>query len=198
MNNVMLAVLAGGEGSRMGRPKAELRVGGLPILEYLLRQWNWPGARVLITAPGREHPPGCEAFDREISDPVAGQGPLRGVLTALELCGKTEAVVVATCDMPLVTREMLTKLIEHLNSDTTLVAAMMNSENGVEPFPMALRPGIRDEVRARLERNERSVRSVAELPSVAAIPGPADAGVWTNLNRPGDSARFGATFADHG
>ena len=36
MTDVTLAILAGGAGSRMGMPKAELRIGGRPILEHLL------------------------------------------------------------------------------------------------------------------------------------------------------------------
>jgi molybdopterin-guanine dinucleotide biosynthesis protein A len=35
LEQVTLAVLAGGAGSRMGKPKAELDVRGKPILEYL-------------------------------------------------------------------------------------------------------------------------------------------------------------------
>src|SRR5438552_17571218 len=82
------AILAGGEGSRMGKPKALLEINGRPILAYLLEQFAWPGPTLLVTAPGREKPPGHELFSREVVDPVAGEGPLRGILTALEgSCG---------------------------------------------------------------------------------------------------------------
>ena len=94
----------------MGRPKAELRIAGRPILEYLLQRWTWDGPTMLVTAPGREHPPGHERFDREVTDPVAGEGPLRGIVTALENAGDAAVLLVATCDMPLMTRAML----EHL------------------------------------------------------------------------------------
>ena len=50
---------------------------------------------MLVTAPGIERPRRAERFDREIADPVAGLGPLRGVLTAMENA-TTEIVVVAT------------------------------------------------------------------------------------------------------
>ena len=39
---------------------------------------------MLVTAPGFERPPGFERFGREVVDPIAGIGPLRGVLTAIE------------------------------------------------------------------------------------------------------------------
>src|SRR5581483_11371389 len=81
---ITLAILAGGRGSRMGRPKALLEIRGKPILTYLLDRLAWNGPKWLITAPGMQQPPGAQAFDRELVDPEEGAGPLRGVLTALE------------------------------------------------------------------------------------------------------------------
>src|SRR5437879_5099730 len=90
----------------MGRPKGLLKFGGRPILEFLLERWNWPGPTLLVTGPGKQHPPGFERFTREVIDAVGGQGPLRGVLTALEAT-TTDVVIVTTCDMPLVGIEQL-------------------------------------------------------------------------------------------
>ena len=59
-DSVTLAVLAGGEGSRMGLPKAELAIQDKPLLTFLLDRLKWPGPTLLVTAPGREHPPGFE------------------------------------------------------------------------------------------------------------------------------------------
>ena len=52
-DDTTLAILAGGEGSRMGMPKAHLTLAGVPILDYLLDHFGWPGRTMLITAPGR-------------------------------------------------------------------------------------------------------------------------------------------------
>ena len=49
---------------------------------------------MLVTAPGIARPRGAERFDREVVDPVAGLGPLRGLMTALENAS-TDIVVVA-------------------------------------------------------------------------------------------------------
>src|SRR3954463_11699786 len=97
--NITWAVLAGGEGIRMGRPKGDLEINGLPILRYLLQRVEWSGPTLLVTAPGRERPPAHYDFDREVVDPAAGLGPLRGVLTAIE-AAQTESLVVSTVDMP--------------------------------------------------------------------------------------------------
>src|SRR5436190_1357328 len=101
VDTTTLAVLAGGAGSRMGRPKGMLEINGRPILAYLLDRIDWPGPTMLVTAPGRENPPGAERFDSEVSDDVEGEGPLRGVYTAITHA-TTPVVVVIGVDMPLV------------------------------------------------------------------------------------------------
>jgi hypothetical protein len=65
-----LAVVAGGEGRRMGRPKGHLTLDGRPIPERLMNRLAWAGPTLLVTAPGREHPPGCRLFTKEATDPV--------------------------------------------------------------------------------------------------------------------------------
>ena len=102
-HDATLAILAGGEGSRMGMPKAHLTIDGRPILDYLLDEIPWPGPTMLVTAPGREHPPGWKRFTHEVTDPAARQQPLRGVLTALENLA-TPLLLILTVDMPAIRR----------------------------------------------------------------------------------------------
>src|SRR5687768_16637019 len=123
LSDVALAVLAGGEGSRMGRPKAQLLVRGRPVLPFLLDRLNWPGPTLLVTAPGREHPTGCDRFTSELLDPAAGQGPLRGLLTALE--GSPVPYVVTTAvDMPLMRHDCLAWLAGSLKSRPGVLGLM--------------------------------------------------------------------------
>src|SRR5688500_10566664 len=110
LRDVTLALLAGGEASRMGRPKGELKIAGRPVLAYLLDTFAWPGPTLLITAPGREHPPGWRRFTGECVDPLPAHGPLRGVLTALEHA-TTELLAVAAVDMPAVRAAHLAWLV---------------------------------------------------------------------------------------
>jgi len=190
-----LAVLAGGEGSRMGRHKAGLQIHGQPILEYLLDRISWPGPVMLITAPGREHPPGHERFDFEWVDPVTGEGPLRGLLTALEHL-RTPLLVVATVDMPGVGREHVEWLVSHLRKDESLIGVMASRRaddcDFIEPFPIALRSAAEGVIRRRLERGRGSVHDLLEERQMKAVPAPASwpPPVWTNLNRPEDVQAF--------
>jgi|SRR5687768_9787268 len=175
----------------MGAPKAHLTLQGRPILEYLIDRWRWPGPTLLVTAPGRERPPGWGGFTREVSDPVAGAGPMRGVLTALEAVS-TDLLVVTTCDMPGVGTEQFAWLIDLLSERDELLGLMARRGETVEPFPLALRAAAIEVVRERFDAGQRSTYRHGELPRFAVEPAPAQWGerVWVNLNTPDDLARF--------
>ena len=189
--SVTLAILAGGRGERMGRAKGELRVGDKPILTYLLERMRWAGPTMVVTAPGRERPPGVEGFDREVVDPVEGMGPVRGVVTALENCA-TELLVVTSVDMPGVGREQVEWLVERIGEAPDAAGVMIRRGETIEPMPGVFRCS-----RARRPcyeelQGRRSLRALADREEFVVLPSPAEWGeqVWTNLNEPGDLVAF--------
>lgn len=190
-----LAVLAGGQGSRMGQPKAELRINGQLILPYLLDRFRWPGPTLLVTAPGRTAPPGADRFDAEATDPIAGLGPLRGVLTALEQL-TTKSVLITTVDMPALEHEHLGWYVEQLAAKPEAIGLMaqrtLGDEKQIEPFPSAFRREAASLVQSQLDVGRRSVYRLSSEPGVLCIPAPAGwpDDVWTNLNVPADVESF--------
>ena len=191
---ITLAILAGGLGVRMGRPKSHLTVAGRPILWHLLDRLDWAGRTLLVTAPGVERPPGFERFTAEVVDAVPGEGPLRGMLTALEAAAG-ESIVVATVDMPNVGGRQLDWLGERLAGLGHAAAAVAARRPGgeVEPFPCALGPGAAGVIRELLAGGRRSVRGFFDDPRTAVVDAPTDwpGGTWVNLNRPEDLDAFG-------
>jgi molybdopterin-guanine dinucleotide biosynthesis protein A len=186
--DVTLAVLAGGEGSRMGRPKGLLEIEGQSILAYLLDRWRWDGPTLLVTAPGREHPPAWQRFEREVVDSVAGEGPLRGIATALSAT-TTELLIATTCDMPGIAREQLDWLVIAAQARPEAIGVMLRRRGAdVEPFPCAFRPPAAAAIEQQLATKRRAVHRLLDISGFAAVnapPGWPDA-VWTNLNEPGD------------
>jgi len=92
-----LVVLAGGQSRRMGRDKALLPVGPSTLLNATIGPLVELFDEILIgVSLGQRilHPPG-----RLVEDEVAGQGPLRGILTGLR-AARNEACFVLACDMP--------------------------------------------------------------------------------------------------
>lgn len=187
---ITLAILAGGNSTRMGAAKSHLVIHGQPILEYLLRRFNWTGPTLLVTAPHNQHPPGRELFGREVSDPIPDQGPLRGILTALE-AATTDTLLITTVDMPNMTQPQLLWIVDQLSPSTHAVM-LRNHRDQIEPFPMAIRKGAIASIVAQLQSNRRSVHSLAAQPSMATRPAPADwpADTWLNLNFPEDLTAY--------
>ena len=186
-----LAILAGGEGSRMGGPKADLRVAGRPILAHLIERFRWPGPTLLVTAPGREKPTGSDAFTRELVDPVQGQGPLRGLLTALEHTAAPVLLVTAV-DMPFVRDEHLSWLATQIRERH--IAGLMTRRGGeIEPLPSAFTPAAVPHLRRRLERGRRSLHGLLDDAAFVVLDAPPDwpERTWANLNSPDDLAAAG-------
>jgi molybdopterin-guanine dinucleotide biosynthesis protein A len=191
-----LAILAGGEGRRMGTPKGVLTLDGRPILDRLLDRLNWPGPTLLITAPGREHPPGWQRFTNEVTDPIAGEGPLRGILTALEH-SSTNEIVVLPVDMPNVTPPPLAWLAARLRDNPTAAAVMTErpgrAPSRIEPLPAAFRTNIAQTlIRAQLANRQLALHQLAKSPEIIVVPAspawPTD--FWVNLNTPSDLATY--------
>jgi molybdopterin-guanine dinucleotide biosynthesis protein A len=181
----------------MGKAKGLLRVGEKPILQYLLERFGWRGPTMLVSAPGRERPPGAERFDVEVVDPVEGMGPVRGVLTALENL-RTEFLVVASVDMPLVGREQFLWLMERIEEKSEMWGVMVERGDGlIEPLPAVFRKTwagrpCHEIVGGHWGEGKRSLHSFAEREGFLVVPAPAAwrNEVWTNLNEPGDWAAF--------
>jgi len=185
---VTLAILAGGEGSRLGRPKGELYVGRMPILEFLLDRFAWGGDTLLVTAPGRQNPPGWDKFSRQAIDPVGGLGPLRGVLTAVENC-LPDGVIIATVDMPRIGNEQIAWIATR-GKETHGLGLMLKRQD-IEPFPCFVRPQARQTIARHLAEGRNSVRQMSEVGFVTMGPPPQwDPNVWTNVNTPNDWATF--------
>src|SRR5437879_3362743 len=106
-------VLAGGGSTRFGRDKALVEIDGTPMLLRMRALLGEVAKQVnVIAAPGK-----CAAFGiTGIGDRWDGQGPLAGIVTALLNTRETDAEcqwnLIIGCDMPFLTREWLTHLIE--------------------------------------------------------------------------------------
>jgi molybdopterin-guanine dinucleotide biosynthesis protein A len=195
VRNTTFVVLAGGEGSRMGKPKGLLTIAGRPILQHILKGAQWGGPTLLVTSPGRQSPPGADGFDAEVTDPVAGLGPMRGILTALEHA-KTEQIVVSPVDMPSIGGEpfhwLANALFERVGVMGLLIERAVCRELILEPLPAAFREGARNMLQQRIEGGKFSLHRLVECDLVQTIRAPESwpEAVWNNLNFPKDLVEF--------
>ncbi len=194
--DVALAVIAGGAGSRMGRPKIELLLDGKPILHALLDRMGWLGPTVASVAAGQAGARGLDRFDRVVLDGQPGEGPLRGLHGVLTNSPAPYVAVLAV-DMPFVQRRHLAWLATQLKGrpeakGLMIVRATPDGTSRIEPFPSAFRRDFAETVALRLSQNRRALRGLAEEKSVQTVAPPPwfSEQTWTNLNTPDDVTAF--------
>jgi molybdopterin-guanine dinucleotide biosynthesis protein A len=125
-----------------------------------------------------------------LRDEVTGQGPLRGILTAVEGSG-VAATVVMPVDMPWLGREQVEFLVKELPLDAArsgvLLSRTTEGSERIEPFPCIFRTQAAPIIRGQIARNRLAIRDLAADASVAVVDAPAwPAEVWNNVNTPGD------------
>jgi molybdopterin-guanine dinucleotide biosynthesis protein A len=150
-------VLTGGGSTRFGRDKALVELGGLPMLGRMIALLQNVANDVKIVGAPEKYSP----FEREmVSDRWPGEGPLGGIITALENSGKSAARsewnVIVSCDMPFLTREWMEFLVGRAaTSDAQVVVP--HSSQGPEPLCACWRTEAAETLRAAFERGVRRV-----------------------------------------
>jgi len=116
-------VLNGGRSVRMGTNKANLLLDGKTLLELsALKLKEASASSILIVGNAL-----IEEFEIEatvIKDRWPNEGPLGGILTALQFLQGTDLpVVIVACDFPELDTEEITNLVKHayLNKDSIIV-----------------------------------------------------------------------------
>ncbi len=102
-------VLAGGKGRRLGRNKALVPVGGVPMIERVVGTLQPLCADIVIVANELDGYSGLPA--RVIGDAWPGMGSLGGIYTGLQAVQHERALVVG-CDMPFLNPQLLSFMIE--------------------------------------------------------------------------------------
>jgi len=186
--DVLGVVLAGGESRRFGGEKALFPLLGRPMAAWALDALKpWTSKQVVIThgrkvagvlgVPGRP-------------DQIPGLGPLGGLHTALTWAQEegTVGVFLLACDLPLVTEELVGRILRKWPSDSRAVVPGSHGPLGFEPlcsgYEVCGLPGLEELIRI----GRRSMESALDQMSAYRIP-PGELGsqeelalAFTNVN----------------
>jgi molybdopterin-guanine dinucleotide biosynthesis protein A len=145
-------ILVGGESSRMGRDKAQLELGGVPLILRTAKLVESVAAAPVVVG----NPEAYRAFNlRAIGDDWPGAGPLGGIATALRAAATPWSLIVAT-DLPYLTREWLEYLIARSLASSADAVLPMNAR-GAEPLCAMYHQRAEPAIRKALERGTRKV-----------------------------------------
>jgi len=171
-------VLAGGASRRMGRDKAMLMEAGLPLVERAAGVVASAAGSCSIVAPiGRYEGLGFPV----LPDLWPGEGPLGGILTALE-SGESEWNLIVAVDMPFLDAGFLGLLLgEARKGRETLVPA--HADGRVEPLCAVYHSGGLPGLRAFFNAGGRRVKDALREISLRTVPAPER--ILANVNTPG-------------
>ncbi|HUJ40336.1 MAG TPA: molybdenum cofactor guanylyltransferase [Candidatus Acidoferrales bacterium] len=188
-------VLAGGQSSRMGSPKALLQIAGLPLLSRAVSLLQSVCSPVTVVGSPESY---SHLSLAAVPDELPQIGPLGGIFTALARSASDWNLVVA-CDLPYLTAEWLRYLVARASRSRARVV-LPHSVSGAEPLCAVYHRDIAASLRAAIAQGRLKVTSALDgLPIDSVTPAdilPFDPRglLFQNLNTPEDFERARAGF----
>ena len=184
-------VLAAGASTRMGRPKALLRIGDRTFVRAILDTLRDGGIAetVVVVRPG-DAPLVAEVeaagYGRTVINPRADEGQLTSLVAGLDAIDGpvVDAALVTLVDVPLITAETVRRLVTHTAASAApIVRAVHRGRHG---HPVIFKRTLFDALR----RADPAVgaKAVVRAHAVEDVEVP-DAGVAEDIDTPDDFAR---------
>ena len=151
-NSITGIILAGGKSSRMGSDKGMLKLNGKMFIEYVIDALKPIVDDIIIVSNNPDYNQfRCQRFEDKIKD----SGPLAGLYSGLKY-SKTEYNLVLSCDIPMITTEVLCNLIstDYENYEVTQI----QSNNKTMPLIAIYKKECMYECLELLKQNERRLR----------------------------------------
>ncbi len=182
-------ILAGGQSSRMGRDKALLEIGGVPLLLRTARLLEPLVAGVTVIGSPERY---AALRLRIIPDDAAELGPLGGIATALRV-STAEWNLIVGCDLPYLSPAWLSWLTARAEASRA-DAVLPEGPRGVEPLCAMYRTSTGAAVGAALAKGVRKVTDglaglvVENIPESEWKAFDPSGLLFTNMNSPEDYA----------
>jgi molybdopterin-guanine dinucleotide biosynthesis protein A len=150
-------ILAGGASSRFGQDKALVEVGGKPMLARMCELLRSAAIEVTVIADPERY---ANFRFRCVADHWPGEGPLGGIITALEDADARDHLpewnLIVSCDMPFLTHGWLSYLAERASKSAAQVV-LPQSAHGPEPLCACYRTDAGSALRVVFERGVRKI-----------------------------------------
>ncbi len=160
-------VLVGGRSSRMGRPKAALDFGGVPILSRIVSELKRCFAEVVVVAaPESEDPLQIDIpAIKVVRDETAYEGPLDALRRGLEAV-TNEIALACSCDLPLLDSDVAAAIVTMLGD---FDAAIPIVGEKLQPLHAAYRKRCASALAALAMRGERRLNAVVDAVNARRI-----------------------------
>jgi len=188
------AVLAGGQGKRLGMDKATLQIGACSLLDKILATLRGMFPLILLVVQEAGSPLAAREDDevKVVADVIPGKGPLVGIYTALRN-SPAPYVFVMACDMPYPSSRLIRRLLSLAPGREAVVP---RRGEYIEPLFAVYGRAVRAKARSHIEEGrlkihelvkELDTRYLEEEEIAACDPGFKS---FFNINTPEDLLRM--------
>ena len=183
INEVTGIILAGGKSSRMGYDKGLATVNGDKLIELVYGSLIKVVDKIIIISNTNSY----DYLDVPVyKDMYKDKGPVAGIYTGL-YHSTTQKNLVVACDMPFVTPELLTYLLEHVGNNQIVVPSL---NSNIEPLCGYYNKNVLEQLKELIEMDVLPVHKVIAFFDHYALPikegDSIEQDVFTNINRPED------------
>lgn len=185
--SLVVAILAGGAGRRIGGDKPRRLLGGARLLDRALTAARTSAAPVILVA---RRPEQVEGFAGTVVLDAPGiEGPLAGLFSALTWAADTGAdrVLTLPCDMPFLPDDLRPRLEQALTPD--LGVAVAASGGQLHPVCALWRATAAPTLAQRAGEGRLSLHGLSQAVGRAVVDWPVEGGdPFININTAGDLA----------
>jgi molybdopterin-guanine dinucleotide biosynthesis protein A len=145
-------VLAGGKSIRLGRDKALERIGGRPLIQYVIGRLSALGNEIIVVTSHTDSLPDLGV--RKVADIYPDKGPLGGIYSGLK-AAPTPFCLVVGCDMPLLNLALLRYLMDLA---TGFDVVLPRVDDNVEPLHAVYSRDCLEVIEGALQRNRLQIQ----------------------------------------
>lgn len=184
-NQITYLILAGGRGQRMnGQDKGLMLWHKRPMIEHVMKNLQITPGQTIISANRnisfyRQHAKSV------VEDQITGyQGPLAGILSAMQQCG-TDYILCVPCDSPSPPQNLQQKLSSCMKNENKTAAICHDGER-LQPLFCLLSCQYETMLNDFLKQGRRKVHDFMQLLDPAVCDFSAEKGGFRNFNRADD------------
>jgi molybdopterin-guanine dinucleotide biosynthesis protein A len=173
-------MLVGGKSTRMGRPKALLEIGGVPLAERSFNILSEVSEKTVLLGSGQI--PECLGSVERLPDVQGIKGPLAGMLSAFRWAPQGTWII-SSVDMPLMHKDAWIWLLSQRRPGIWAILPRFKGGRGVETTGAVYEPMIFEHVESIARKGVLKLQEIANHPKVITPIIPRSlASAWNNVN----------------
>ena len=162
--NITGIILAGGKSTRMGTDKGFISFKNKTFVEHIITAIQPLVNEIIIISNHNSY----DQFElKRYDDLIKNAGPLAGIYTGLHY-SNTENNLLVSCDVPLINKEVLQKLIEQINDTSEVIQLQSNGKN--MPLIAIYKKKCEAVFLEELKQDQRKVQKAIKKCKVTTVP----------------------------